>query len=918
MRRHPVGVIVLAAALFLFFAGPSLISFYTDWLWFLDVGYQRVYLTTLKAQGTLFSTVLSVTMVWLALNFRLALAAIGDARPMLMTRQGVEVALPGRRQLQALANVAALIVAVLVGLFAAAEWEVWMAWRYAVPFGQVDPILGFDVGFYVFTLPFLQFVHGLAQALIIIAALACGGIYLISGNLTSGFPTQIRMSGGARRHLAVLAALFFATLALGAWMNRAEYLVQPSGLIHGASYADVHARIPAALALSVVAGVGVILSAYHAYARAGWPLVSAVALYLAVAAGGSGYATFVQRFLVTPNEQVRETPFIQHNIEATRKAYDLAGVTERSLSGDAELTRADLERNRSTLQNIRLWDHQPLRETFSQLQEIRTYYDFVQIDNDRYHLNGQLRQVMLSARELNSASLQNRTWVNERLTFTHGYGLTLGPVNQVTSEGLPVLYIRNMPPETEAGLNIDEPSLYFSELSNDYVIVHTKTPEFHYPSGDDNVTTQYAGAAGVRLSSWFRKLAFALRFRAYQILLSDDIQPESRILFDRNIATRALKIAPFLTFDRDPYPVLAEGHVYWMVDAYTTSDLYPYSTLNNAVLRSGTNYIRNSVKFVINAYDGTTTAYLADETDPIAKTYARIFPSLFKPLSAMPPALREHIRYPEDLFAIQASVFATYHMTQPAVFYNREDQWQIPAIEENGGEVAMQPYYTVMRLPGEQEAEFIQMLPFTPRRRDNLAAWLVARSDPEHYGKLEVFEFPKQKLVFGPRQVVARINQDQTISPVITLWNQQGSQVLWGTLMVIPIEESLLYVRPLYLRGQGGRIPELRRVVVAYQNQIVMEPTLDAALGRLFGGSAATPADAQTTRSSPGAGAAPQSAQSPQPAQGAQTAPDITALTAEARTHYDKAIDAQRAGDWARYGEEIRLLGEVLKRLPAR
>jgi uncharacterized membrane protein (UPF0182 family) len=905
MRRPPLGVLIAAAVLFLFFAGPSLIAFYTDWLWYGEVGYQQVYARTLTAQGTLFTIVFAVTAVWLTINLRYALAGLGDSRPTLITRQGVQLPLPGRRQLQTIVSGVAVIIALLIGLFAASEWQTWLTWRYAVPFNQADPIFGYDVGFYVFTLPFLRFLQGLGQALIILAALGSGAIYMVSGNLTSGFPSRVAMSVSARRHLALLAAGFLALLALGAWMNRAEYLLQATDLIVGGKYADVHARIPAAFALIVAAVIGVALAVYHAFAARGWPLPLAAGLYLLVAAGGGVYATFVQRIVVTPNEQARETPYIEYNIEATRRAFGLSSVTERALSGDAELTRDDIARNRDTLDNVRLWDHDPLRETFSQLQEIRTYYDFVQIDNDRYRINGQLRQVMLSARELNSASLQNRTWVNERLTFTHGYGLTLGPVNQVSAEGLPVLYVQNMPPETEAGFQITEPSLYFGELSNDYVIVRTRTPEFHYPSGDDNVTTRYAGKAGVPLGSLFRKLAFALRFRAYQILLSDDIEAESRVLFNRNIVRRVAMVAPFVTIDRDPYLVLANGRLYWMLDGYTTSRMYPYSS--NAP-GTNLNYIRNSVKFVVDAYEGTISAYLADPNDPIAATYARIFPSLLKPLAEMPAALREHVRYPEDLFGLQASVFATYHMTQPAVFYNREDQWQVPSIDENGTEVAMEPYYTVMRLPGEEGAEFIQMLPFTPRRRDNLAAWLVARSDPEHYGQLEVFEFPKQKLVFGPRQVVARINQDQVISPVITLWSQQGSQVLWGTLMVIPIEESLIYVRPLYLRGVGGRIPELRRVVVAYQNQIVMEPTLDAALARLFGGPGSPAAAPQTTSNAP----APAQAA---PAPGSAPSPVVSALAATAQAHYDRAIAAQRAGDWAKYGDELRALGEVLKQL---
>jgi uncharacterized protein len=734
-------------------------------------------------------------------------------------------------------------------------------------------------------------------------------LYLLSGSMSSGFPGRMSMTTGARRHLSLLAAAFLLLMAWGAWLQRAEYLVETSGLIHGANYADVYGRMPAAL-LQVAAGiVGAALAVLHAFGRRNWPIPVAIVLYALVAIGGEGYSSMVQRFSVTPNEQVRETPFIQHNIAATRRAFALDTVEASAVSGDARLSPEDIERNGSTLKNVRLWDHAPLLETFGQIQEIRTYYDFASVDNDRYHIDGALRQVMLSARELNSASLPARTWVNERLTFTHGYGLTLGPVNEVTSEGLPVLFVRNLPPETIPDLTVAEPSIYFGELTNDYVIVRTRTPEFHYPRGDKNETTRYSGQGGVQLSSLWRKFMFALRFGSYQIILSDDITTDSRILFNRQIRERVERIAPFLVFDRDPYLVLVDGRLYWLVDAYTTSNRYPYSTPAGRI-----NYIRNSVKFVIDAYNGTTTAYLSDTNDPLAATFSRIFPNTFKPLSEMPASIREHVRYPEDIFAIQAQIYSTYHMTQAHVYYNREDQWEIPTVDEGNDRNAMQPYYTIMRLPGEQEAEFIQMLPFTPRRRDNLAAWLVARSDGEHYGRLRVFEFPKQKLVFGPRQVVARIAQDQVISPQITLWNQQGSQVIWGTLMVIPIEESLIYVRPLYLRAQGGRIPELTRVIVAYENRIVMEETLEEGLARLF-----ATAPGQTRPQAPQDTRTPATPTTQQPSEAPSgAASGLPSLAAEAQRHYDRAVQAQRAGDWATYGEELRQLGQVLERMRAR
>jgi len=553
--------------------------------------------------------------------------------------------------------------------------------------------------------------------------------------------------------------------------------------------------------------------------------------------------------------------------------------------------------------NVRLWDKQPLLDTFGQIQEIRTYYDFTSVDIDRYVVNGQYRQVMLSARELNSESLPSKSWINEHLTFTHGYGLTLGPVNEVTEEGLPVLFIKNIPPESSTDLQVNEPSIYFGELSNDHVFVGTRAREFHYPRGDDNVYRSYDGRGGVPLGSVVRKLMFASRFRSFKVLLSEDLSAESRVIYNRRILDRVTTIAPFLSYDRDPYLVIANGRLFWVLDAYTLTGQYPYSTRTEG----GFNYIRNSVKAVVDAYHGTTTFYLSEPSDPIAVTVGKIFPGLLRPMAEMPESLRRHVRYPEGIFGVQSAMYATYHMTNPAVFYNKEDQWEVPSIESGRASLPMEPYYTIMRLPRERDVEFVQMLPFTPRRKDNLAAWMVARSDGEHYGKMLVFQFPKQKVVFGPRQIVGRINQDQVISPQITLWNQQGSEVIQGTLLVIPIEESLLYVRPLYLRAAGGKIPELKRVIVAYQNQIVMDETLDAALGKIFRKDAVIrPPSDELPRADLAAEAALTGSES------------VEALAALARQHFERAIEAQRNGDWARYGEELKQVGSALERMTER
>ncbi len=898
---------LLPALLFALFIGlPALAGYYTDWLWFGETGYQRVFLTELTTRGWLFSGGLLLAFLVLLFNLRHALAGMPPTPVLWVGQPAVPVTLPGRPQLQRLVALVSAVAALPLAFQASSLWLPIQMWRNAVPFGQADPVLGHDVGFYVFTLPVAGALGTWLLLLVALAAVGSIGIYVLGGRIAMSPRDGLTIGPTVRRHLALLAAAAFLMLAFEAWLSPPRQLISGGPLIFGASYTDVAIRIPAARVLLGVCLLGV-LAAFLSARGSLTPLVAAIALYIVTSVGAEFVASQYQRFAVGPNEQARETPYMAHNIAATRAAFALGRVAEKEISGDATLDAADITRNLSTLRNVRLWDHRPLLDTFSQLQEIRPYYDFVSVDNDRYIVGGEYRQVMLSARELNSEALSNRTWINEHLTFTHGYGLTLGPVNQVTSEGLPVLFVKDLPPVSTADLAIAEPRLYFGEISSDYVFVGTRAAEFDYPRGDDNVVSRYEGRGGVPVGSIWRKLLFALRFRSQQILFSNDLGPDTRVLFRRRIDERTASIAPFLRYEGDPYLVVVDGRLYWIEDAYTTTDQYPYAS----PVSRDVNYIRNSVKVVVDAYHGTVTFYQADPTDPIASTLSRVFPDLLKPIDTMPAGLRVHVRYPHTLFAMQTAMYATYHMTNPAAFYNKEDQWQLPSLDSGTEAAPMEPYYTIMKLPGETRAEFIQMVPLTPRRKDNLAAWMVARSDPPHYGQLMVFRFPKQKVIFGPRQVVARINQDQSISPQITLWNQQGSEVIQGTLLVIPVEESLLYIRPLYLRAQGGRIPELKRVIVAYQGTIVMEPTLEQALERLFGGGGSISRAATTT---PEPGGAPPASTTPaaSPPAGA-----VAQALAEARRHYDNAIAAQRAGDWGKYGDELKKLGEALARASA-
>jgi uncharacterized membrane protein (UPF0182 family) len=902
MARRPPRLFLLLAAILVLMGIPSLAEFYTDWLWYRELGYEQVFLKSLSAQATTGMAVGGFVFIVLWANLRFALRSLRRREFAIATPEGPRVISVDTGRLRSIAYLLALVAGIAIGFFAANSWTAWLYAFHAAPFGRTDPVLGRDISFYVFRLPVLELIHGIALSTALLAIAGVAASHVVAGNLALDPLRGVITNTAAKRQLSWLVAALLLVLAFGAWLEIPELLTSHSGVLFGASYVDVHARMPAYWLLVIASIAGALLAVYQAFSARLLPIISAVGLYVLVLIGGNVYAGIIQRFVVAPNEQVRETPYIVNNIKATREAFALDHVEERAVSGEARLSRADLERNSATLENVPLWNDQPLLDTFGQLQEIRTYYDFISVDNDRYTINGKYRQIMLSARELNSRSLPSRTWINEQLTFTHGYGLTLGPVNEVTPEGLPVLFIRDLPLSSTVDLKVTQPALYYGELPDTHVFVRTRTEEFDYPRGDDNVFATYQGNGGIALGGLFRRLLFAIRFRSTDTFFSPTLTPDSRVMMYRRIADRVNKIAPFLTFDPDPYLAISEGRLVWIQDAYTTSDRYPYSTPAGRV-----NYIRNAVKVTIDAYHGTTVFHLLDPGDPIAATIGRVFPQLFTPIDAMPKDLRTRLRYPQTIFAIQASMFATFHMTNPAVFYNREDQWEVPTFDVHGQAERMDPYYTIMKLPGESGPEYIQMLPFTPRQKDNLAAWVAARSDGEHYGRLVVFQFPKQTVIFGPRQIAARINQDQAISPQLTLWNQQGSEVIQGTLLVIPIEESLIYIRPLYLRAANGKIPELKRVIVAYQNQIVMEETLDEALGRLFPkGNVPAPAQA-----------------GPSPAVEAPSMPvlsgDTAALIAEARDRYDRAMRAQREGNWAQYGEEIKRLGEILAKLkPAR
>ena len=900
------GVVAVLAAIVLAGTASGLVI---DALWFRQLGVGEVFRTTLLAKLACFATA-SVA------SFAL-LAAIGLRVVALVRRAGVvrvvfrrtgdgQATLPeliaplaGRLPWRGLVLAAAAVGGGIIGLAQSTHWRTYLLWRHGGSFGVQDPLFGADVGFFVFTLPALQALTVGASAAVGLAAILAGVVFWLHGTLDLRRPDDLAappLVGTA----SLLLALYLVIKAVDYWLGRYELLLAPYGAVFGAGHTATTVKLPLQWLLAAVSLVGAAVAATNHHGRDWRRPIAAVVLTFAAGLIASFLPDAFQRLRVRPDELRLERPYLEHNIAMTRRAYGLDRIVTRPFPAVQKLDATALARNQATFENVRLWDPQPLLDAYRQLQLIRLYYDFHDVDVDRYDLSGGRRQVMLAAREINAGLLPDnaRTWVNQRLQFTHGFGAVMSPVTELEGEGLPTFFLQDIPPRSSVGITLGEPRIYFGERTDDYVIVNAAAEEFDYPKGDQNVTNSYAGKDGIVLGSRLRRALFAWHFADLNLLLSGNLRPESRILIRRAIGERIATIAPFLRLDRDPYLVAADGRLYWIQDAYTTARTYPYAEPLRGV---GLNYIRNAVKVVVDAYDGTVAFYATEPDEPVLAAYARIFPSLFRPIDEMPEELRRHVRYPEDLFLVQAEMYRTYHMTNPDVFYNKEDLWSFP-VDGNaeGRRGATDPYYVIMKLPGESGEEFILMQPMTPANRSNMVAWVAARSDAPHYGELVVYELPKERLVYGPQQIEARIDQDTTISQQLSLWNQMGSKVIRGNLLVIPVEDAVVYVEPLYLRSTQAQIPELKRVIVAYDDRLAMARNLDDALAAVFrpGATPPRPVTAPAT-------AIPELETAPAPAAPSETT--------SARDRYRAALEALQRGDWQSFGREMDALGKALE-----
>ncbi|NIO05697.1 MAG: UPF0182 family protein [Proteobacteria bacterium] len=911
-------------------------SIYPDWLWFQNLGFESVFSTMLVSKILIGFAAAMVFFLAVGINFYCARFYVRKTHPAAERRGGISLeGLPISEQTVSRAIGAFLIiVAVMIGSAASTKWDMILRYFHPKAFGISDPIFGQDLAFYVFSLPFFLFLKSWLTGFLVVSGMVAllvynrGNLIHLEGALIQAPERDVRPAAkltidpSVRKHLSVLGIIIIAIVIWGYWLKVYQLMYSTKGPAFGASYTDIHVQIIAYKILMAVLGAFAVVLALNMILQKRGLVISGLAVTIgAMVLAGSIVPSLVQKIVVKPNELEKERPYIARNIENTRRAYSLDRIQEKDFVVNENLTLADIVKNRLTIENIRIWDERPLKETYQQLQSIRLYYDFSGVDVDRYILDGQYRQVTLSAREISvdQLSLQARTWVNRHLVYTHGYGLTLNPVNQVTQEGLPNLLVKDLPPVT-LGIEVKRPEIYYGEKTRNYVIVRTKEKEFDYPKGDSNVYATYQGDGGVPINSFLRRLLFAITFRSTDILFTGYLTPQSRIMFFRPIETRVKKIAPFLQFDRDPYLVIADGQLFWMLDAYTTTSMYPYSSRMSEKFGLEINYIRNSVKTIVNAYTGKVDFYVMDEADPIIGSFMEIFPGLFRPIDEMPESLKSHIRYPRDLFDIQAAMYRSYHMQDVQVFYNQEDLWEIPNELYADTQQKMEPYYIIIKPPGEKREGFLLMLPFTPSKKANMIAWLAARSDMPNYGDLLVYKLPKDKLAFGPMQVEARVDQQTDISRELTLWGQKGSRVIRGNLLAIPVEQSFLYVEPVYLQasqesgqqvepaGQMQRpprsrmvkptrsiaLPELKRVIVAYGNEVVMKESLSSALDAIFGDMKPFKeplVEEEVVKKS------------------------IQDLASAALDHYRRAQEHLKARDWAGYGQALEKMERLLEEL---
>ena len=925
-RRGRRFFLILAVLVVILFVSRSALSYYVDVLWFGSLGYADVFWKTLSLQWGVFAafaaaTFLTVYGSFLALK-RVHLPDLPSGHTILIGGQPLK--LPVEPVLRLIVLGVSLAIAVATGGAMAGEWPTLALFWYAPrTTGIVDPIFAKPLNFFLFALPAWQLIAGWLLTLSVITCVIAALFILITGGaraLTGRLSRSVELPW---RGFSITFAFLLLILAMRVYLGRFERLLDDHTIFGGVTYTDAHVTLTGMLVVCAALVLGAVVAAVNAVrVPLGRWLVAAIVPAAVCYLGVQGIGWYVSSFIVKPNELVREKPYIVYNTDLTRQAYGLNRVSQREFPAETTVEAADPADNQATLQNIRLWDWHALQDTLRQIQEIRTYYDFPDIDIDRYEIDGTTREVMLAARELSVDKLpeSSRNWINEKLIYTHGYGLTMNPVNGFTPEGLPTLMLSNMPVQsTVRSLTVTRPEIYFGEMTNTDVYVKTQQKEFNYPQGQTNNLTSYEGNGGILLGGFLRRMIVALdQNDLAKLPFSDDVNKNSRLLMRRNIRDRVSALAPFLTYDPDAYIVLGEdGRLSWIMDAFTISDSYPYSTHypldNNSI-----NYMRNSVKVVIDAYDGTTTFYVFDTDDPIIAAYRRIFPTLFKDASTMPAGLRKHVRYPEMLLKLQAEVYGLYHMTDPEAFYNREDLWTVATevgLGEGGQQTtqAMQPNFVLMKLPGETGEEFVEILPFTPANRNNLIGWIAGRSDGAQYGTSVVYNFPKTKLVDGPLQIEARIDQNAQLSGQLTLWNQQGSHVRRGALLVIPIGRALLYAEPIYLQAERSPMPELRLVVLALQDRLAYGPNFDSALASLFGGAVSS-----LTAPSTSAAAVPAEPAQGAPASTALPAADLNALIAEAARDLADYQRLTAEGKLGEAGQKLEGLKRVLDKLNRR